>query len=350
MTWLTWRQFRVPALAGLALAAAVVVALALTGPDLRRVYLSSGLATCEATGQCARAQAVFSNSLKADTTYAVIFFVGIGVLYLMPLLIGLFWGAPLIARELEAGTLRIAWTQSVTRARWLTVKLCLVGLAAALVSGLLSLAVTWWSAPIDDAMSLPGLSPVDGFPNRFHPLIFGARGLAPIGYAAFAFTVGVTVGLLVRRTLVAVAVTLALIAAVQILVPVAVRAHYESPEQTTMAITLAPDGAFKLRLDGDIMAVSVPANIPGAWVTSIEMADASGRPVSPRTPPACADPAAPPVACDDAINQLHLTELVRFQPADRFWLFQFYETGGYLVLSLILAAFCLRQTRRLRPI
>ncbi|MGE5156373.1 MAG: ABC transporter permease, partial [Betaproteobacteria bacterium] len=295
------------------------------------------------------AQTAFADGLKADTTYAVIFFAGVGVLYLAPVLIGMFWGAPLIARELEAGTLRIAWTQSVSRADWLKVKLLVVGLAGVLTTGALSLAVTWWSAPIDDAMALPGQPPLGGFPNRFHPLIFGARDLVPMGYAAFAFSAGVTTGLLLRRTLVALAVTLAVVVAVQVLVPVAVRPEFRTPEQAMTAVTLIPDGAFKLRLGNDTMAVSVPVNIPGAWVISTQMADAVGRPVSPRTPPACQDPAAPPVACDNAINQLHLTELVRYQPANRFWAFQLYETGGYLVLSLILVAFCLGRVRRLRP-
>ena len=61
----------------------------------------------------------------------------------------MFWGAPLVARELETGTFRLAWTQSVTRTRWLAVKLALVGLASMAVAGLLSLILTWWSSPID---------------------------------------------------------------------------------------------------------------------------------------------------------------------------------------------------------
>ena len=67
----------------------------------------------------------------------------------VPALIGMFWGAPLIARELETGTYRLAWTQGVTRKRWLAVKLGLVGLASMAVAGLLSLMVTWWSSPLD---------------------------------------------------------------------------------------------------------------------------------------------------------------------------------------------------------
>ena len=69
----------------------------------------------------------------------------------MPGIIGIFWGAPLVARELEAGTFRLAWTQSVTRTRWLAVKLGVVGLASMAVAGLLSLMVTWWASPLDRA-------------------------------------------------------------------------------------------------------------------------------------------------------------------------------------------------------
>ena len=54
----------------------------------------------------------------------------------VPALLGIFWGAPLVARELETGTYRLAWTQSVTRTRWLAVKVALVGLASVAVAGL----------------------------------------------------------------------------------------------------------------------------------------------------------------------------------------------------------------------
>ena len=66
-----------------------------------------------------------------------------------PPLLGIFWGAPLVARELEAGTHRLVWTQSVTRTRWLAVKLGVIGLAGMAVTGLVSLMVTWWAHPLD---------------------------------------------------------------------------------------------------------------------------------------------------------------------------------------------------------
>ena len=55
----------------------------------------------------------------------------------------------MIAREIEGGTLPLAWTQSITRTRWLVVKLAVVGLASMVAAGLLSLIVTWWFRAID---------------------------------------------------------------------------------------------------------------------------------------------------------------------------------------------------------
>jgi hypothetical protein len=110
-------------------------------------------------------------------------------------------GVVVSRNRLIAGTLRLTWNQSVTRTRWMAAKLGLVGLvglAAMATAGLLSLMVSWWAGPIDQAGGFPVTM---GQLSRFSPLVFDARGLAPVGYAAFAFTLGVTVGVLTRRTL-----------------------------------------------------------------------------------------------------------------------------------------------------
>ncbi len=119
------------------------------------------------------------------------------VLVAIPALIGAFWGAPLISREFENGTHRLAWTQSVTRARWIMVKLALVGGASVVATGLLSLMVTWWSSPMDRANM-----------NRFGLGMFGERNITPLGYAVFGFALGVIFGVVIRRTLPAMAATI----------------------------------------------------------------------------------------------------------------------------------------------
>ena len=84
----------------------------------------------------------------------------------LPALIGACWGAPLVARELETGTFRLAWNQSVTRTRWLAVKLAVVGLTTMAVTEGLSLMQAWWAAPL--AVSLVSY----WFGQQTGPLVF----------------------------------------------------------------------------------------------------------------------------------------------------------------------------------
>jgi len=347
MIWLTWRQFRVQAWAALGGIAVVAIAFVVTGGSLAHLYDVSGLASCVAVKDCEKAQIAFADGVNADAAYSVLYFVGIVVLYLAPAVIGMFWGAPLVARELEAGTFRLTWSQSVTRTRWLAVKLGLVGVAAVLAAGLLSLAVTWWSSPIDRANGLPGQDHGLALPNRFMPLVFGARDIAPIGYAAFAFALGVSVGVLVRRTMTAMAVTLAVLAVVQMVVPMSVRAHYIAPARTTTALTMSAGVPSQIRINRDRMDVSKPVSIPGAWVTAVQTVDVAGHPFTGRAPQACQSMRDSPAECDTEINQLHLRQVVTYQPADRYWTFQWYETAIYLSLALAMAGLCLWRIRRL---
>jgi hypothetical protein len=93
------------------------------------------------------------------------------VLVGVPAAMGAFWGAPIVAGELEAKTHLLAWTRGVTRRHWPSVTLLLGGSVAAVLAAGLSLASTWWAAPIDAAGS------------RIAPATFAQRGVAPIGYA-----------------------------------------------------------------------------------------------------------------------------------------------------------------------
>ena len=102
----------------------------------------------------------------------------------------MFWGAPLVAREFETGTFRLVWTQGVTRTRWLAAKLAIAGAAAIAAGELFTLMVAWWASPIHKANA----GYTDFTAGSFH------TGVAPAGYAAFGFALGVTAGLLIRRT------------------------------------------------------------------------------------------------------------------------------------------------------
>jgi hypothetical protein len=346
MIWLTWRQFRAQAAAAFAVLAVTAVALAVTGGHLAHLYDTSGIATCRAHGDCGRLANFFINQAEASPADKFLFYSGIAVLFAVPALIGIFWGAPLVAREIEAGTFRLAWNQSVTRTRWLAVKLALIGLAAVVTAGLLSLMIGWWASPVDRALGFPaGRNAAFGL-NRFAPLLFGARGITPVGYAAFAFALGVTAGVLIRRTIPAMAITLGLFAGALLAISRWVRPHLITPLHASSALSPNLDHMF-IGGNGQ-MSVTGSANIPGAWVISNQTITRSGRVFTGPATQACQSRAASFQACVDSLLRLHLRQVISYQPASRFWAFQWYEAGIFLALAVALAGFSFWWIRRRR--
>jgi ABC-type transport system involved in multi-copper enzyme maturation permease subunit len=343
MIWLTWRQLRGQAITGAALLLAVAAVLAVTGPELLGHYDNAGLSTCHAN--CAALAATFVGVTKFDA-YGKIFYGTLAAMYLAPALMGVFWGAPLIARELETGTHRVAWNQSVTRTRWALVKLLLVGLASMAVAGLLSLMVGWWASPIDHALAQSNPQPsLLGF-SRLSPLVFAARGVAPLGYAAFAFALGVTVGVLLRRTIPAMAITLAVFAAVQLLVPNFVRPHLMTPVELTSPLNPSAITNFTIQSPGAQLTLTASASIPGALIVSNTTITPAGHVFTGPATAACLGPNGG--ACNRWIASKHLRQVITYQPASRFWPIQWRETALYLLVALALGLLCAWRVRRIR--
>jgi len=329
MIWLTWRQFRVQTLVAAGALALLALAFAVTGPQLVHLY-DTTVATCRAQHDCQIAMNALGSKDNLLQDLARL------VMLVVPALIGIFWGAPLIARELEAGTQRLAWTQSVTRGRWVAVKLGLVGLASMATAGLLSLMVTWWSSPFDRIGA-----------GRLDPAIFGERGIAPVGYAAFAFALGVTAGMLIRRTVPAMAVTLAVFAAVQAAFELRIRFHLIPPLRLESALNM--NWVTQLGSGGPAglgsLFVGISPTLPGAWIGSSQVTTAAGQTNLGPMPPACG-PNSSYSSCIAAISRMHLRQAVIYQPESRFWAFQWYETAIYLALAAVLAGFCVWWVRR----
>jgi hypothetical protein len=121
---------------------------------------------------------------------------------LLSAVIGAFWGAPLLGREYETGTSKLAWTQSVTRRSWMVVKIATLGGLVAIGGAALGLMVTYWLTAFS-GFAVPGVEP---------DLSFTAiRGPAPVGWWLFGFAVGVAAGATTRRTLGAIAITFAVV-------------------------------------------------------------------------------------------------------------------------------------------
>ena len=321
MIWLTWRHLRAQTTALYAGVLALAVVLAITGPRLARLPSAT----------------LYDSLTRADHR---LFYTGIYVLAVVPAVVGAFWGAPLVARELEAGTHRLVWNQSITRTHWLAVKLGLIGLAVMAATGLASLAVTWWSGTIDQAA-------IDQFPRLSSP-VFDARGIVPLGYSAFVFILGVTIGMLVRRALPAMAITLAVFVAVQVAMPMLVRPHLLPPTRATVEISESILDGFTRRVGGDGIRIEAKAPDAGGWLLSSQTLDPSGNAIEsvPMADGQCAPQQGGISGCLAEITRLGYREQVTYHAPTRFWPFQWIETGIYLGFALVLAGFCFWWLRR----
>jgi len=347
MTWLTWRQFRVSALVVLLALAAYAVVLAVTGPQLSDLYKQ------DPSGFFAR--------LSLDTPKEAVFHVGTALVYVLPAVVGIFWGAPMVARELEAGTHRLVWTQSVTRTRWLGTKLAVVG-AAALVAGLVGLALTWWTGTIDDALRAGySDSTLMGVP-RLSRILFGARGTMPAGMILLALAIGVTASMLLKRTIAAMAVTLVAVVGIQIALPILVQPHLLTPRVALETFSIETlDGLMAGGPGGSVPAIKeirLTLDQPGAWELSQETLDPSGKTVDafpawtsdcgggPPPPPGTASGPGGMEKCLDRLNDEGYRQQMRYLPASDFWKLQLVETGIVLVLAGGLTGFCFWRIRR----
>lgn len=346
MIWLTYRQLRTQTLVTVGALAALAAYMLVTGMQLRHAY-TADMATCQAQNDCFGVL----NGLQSD--YSGPQYLAEFLVLTAPALVGIFWGAPLIAGELEHGTHYVAWHQSVSRTRWLAVKLALCALASLLIAGVLSLLITWWAGPLDTAAG-----------NRWGTRAFNARDVAPLGYAAFAFVLGVALGLAVRRTVPAMAATLAVFVAVQILVTAGLRPHLLPA--TTAAVPINQSSMSQARRFDRSEAVTGPVGIDlpgpsGAWVLSETPAlDRGGRPIQTGEILGCwsrilgqgaavgkaGSPDFGPLGDCMAPDNLHVD--ITYQAAGRYWPLQWIETALYASLAALLAAACFWRIRSLR--
>jgi hypothetical protein len=336
-TWLQSRTQNAVALGGLLIVAA---ALAVSGPHLAHLY-DTTVAACKVQGNCETATEAFLRNDNALRTWLSI------LVIVIPAVTGIFWGAPLVAREIEAGTYRLVWTQSITRTRWLAIKLGIIGLAGMTVAGLLSLMVTWWASPLDRAAVA-----------RFG--IFDQRDLVPIGYAAIAFALAVTAGVVIRRTLPAMASALIAFVATRLAMTQWVRPHLLASAHAALPVTAARGLGFTPGPSGVTFVANAPS-IPNAWVLSSRIVDQAGQTATPRSlhqflATACPNiatlPARPTAGLtrapadrndfQECISKLsakfHLA--VTYQPPRHYWLLQWYEMAIFIAVAVALAGFC----------
>jgi hypothetical protein len=325
-------QMRMQAAVALVPIVVVAIVLALTGPHLVNLY-DTTVVPCSAHNDCAAATTGLTDTDGPLQVFLAFF------LLVIPVLIGMFWGAPLLAREYESGTYRLAWTQSVTRTRWLAVKLGLGALVSVIVVGLLSLMVTWWWSPLNAVGA-----------NPFDSVFFGTHDLTPVGYAAFAFVLGACAGLVMRRTVPAMFTALAGFAAVRYVMNSSVRPHLMAPLHKIIAISPSSPLNMGETPAGFQVSATTRGLLPGDWVYSSQIVDKAGH--APTT--AFLDHACPATLGSAQVTYASCAtnlgakfhELITYQPESRFWTFQWYETALFLGLAAVLAGICFLWMRR----
>jgi ABC-type transport system involved in multi-copper enzyme maturation permease subunit len=276
MIWVSWRQHRSQAIACLALLAALTVYAFIESTSMRSAFSNDGLAACLAHSQgtaCPNAVVNFMNQFSSQVNIAFW-----SVCLIIPGLIGVLVGGSLIARELEYGTWRLAWSQTIPRTRWLAVKLALVTGGLIVVGAVMTAVITWYRAPMDQLT------------GHFEHNIYDFEGLVPTAYILCAFGFAVLAGLLLRRSVPAMVAAFIPWLVIRLVVEFVFRPHFLTPLTATTSCTSVGCG-------------SGIGFVP----------QATGR------------------IGDLVLNMNRNT--VTYQPADRFWTFQAIEAGIFVALT-----------------
>lgn len=322
MNWFIWEQhkkwFLIVGVCFVLFAAILIP----TGLHFWNSY-QQALAACHQTPTCSQA-----NPIQSSTDQLLVNDLVPDAMLFLPILFGLFWGVPLIAKEYVEGTDLLIWTRSVSRRKWLTLKLVWIMTATVIFVGAFAALTTWWSKTPNALNS-----------SRFDVSSFSTQGIAPIAYSIFAVAVGAMLGAWFRRLMIALGVTLALLIAIILVgVPNFVRPHYMAP--ATVTASMAQNA-----LDSKLPS--------GAWELSHYVEGKNGQIFSrlefPDYPPKCqtlvqeqatlVEGAQPGQGTINSVNSCLTNagfhQVGTFQPSYRYWKFQWIESGLYLGMAAV---------------
>jgi ABC-2 family transporter len=311
MAWVTWRQHRA-ALAGVAaLLGVLAVYLWITGLQMHHTFA----ADCHPVSSVAC-------SIDFSGRYATNVNVVRVLLQAVPALIGAFAGAPVLAREMETGTFRFAWTQGFGRWRWTLGKLVALAVAVVGAAGAFSVLFSWYLRPFSAA----------GYAIPFATDVFDLREVAFAGWTLAAFAIGALAGMLIRRVVPAIAVTLAIYAGLALTTALWLRQRYMTPLLTSK-VNL-PDSAWAVSQWFDKGGRYAFPAVGGQLVNALQRFCPSTGPGGFSVSPA------------QCLSPHGYTLWTSYQPGSRFWAFQWIEGGWLLALSLLLIAATVWLVRR----
>jgi hypothetical protein len=321
MVWVTWRQHRPTLISVPVVLGAIAVFLWIAGLKIHHDY--AVLTACHpfTSSACQALNTAFnSTDWTIGNTLNIL-------MQLVPVLIGAFAGAPVLARELETGTYRYAWTQGFGRARWTVAKLVLIGVTVTAAAAAFSQVFTWFYRPFLAQEDLTVLNAT----------VFDTRGVSFAAWTLAAFAIGVFLGMLFRRIVPAMAVTLGVYLGLA-LGTWGLRAHYPVALVSSNP-SIGGLGYF---------------NVHDPWVLSTWFTGPGGKPANPSVVNQVfalfPHNGAPKVKVKETLAQAFaqhgITEWWRYIPVSRFWPMQFIEGGWLLVLSVLLMAATVWLVRR----
>jgi hypothetical protein len=310
LIWLTWRQQRFEAGLALVVLAVGVAVLLLSRQAITADINALGIPACLGglgdNTACSSAYQAFKDNFSAQQTL-------LGALTYLPVLIGVVLAAS-IAAEMEQGTYRLAWAQSVTRGRWTLTRIGLPILFGLAITGLTAGMTSWWMQPANQVQ------------GPLRPGSFDVQGLLPPAYMLLAFAVTVAGGVLWRRTVPAVGLGIVAVVGIHLAVQAWLRPNFMTPISYLWVSGSAPYGAQDWVVQGGAGAGSyVYVDAAGRQLSSEQVQSICGQVVDAQSKD----------AWSSCLQAHHLGELVKWQPPSRFWEFQAIEST--LVVGLALA-------------
>jgi hypothetical protein len=312
MTWVAWRQQRPATVAAIALLAVAGLVLLASGWQVTSFARDSGLAGCVAAGGDCQVLAEEFTSRYGPILEPVSL---LGAL--LPVALGLLFGGPLLARELEQGTHRLAWTQSVTRGRWLAARLAIAAGVLAAVAGVAAVLLTWWWGRFDQLQVSSRAALEQG-------------SLVPVATALLAFSIATAAGALTRRVVPALATGLVAV----------------------LVVALALNLAAQSWLAPRPLPITYPAGQPSPRVGLDDQVvdsgyrDRAGRDLSARAVDRLC-PGNAGQAVDRCLAASGIQRVDRYQPAGRAWQRALAQSALYLVVAALFLV--LAWWRTLRP-
>ncbi|MGA8295687.1 MAG: hypothetical protein WB770_01435 [Acidimicrobiales bacterium] len=319
MIWATWRMERSLYLVAVPLLALIAVLLAIAGLHQEAAWTTYSNLRCGQPGSSSGCMSA------ADSYYSASRFSSTGVVvgFLVPGLLGLVLGAPIVAREFGQSTNRLAWTQSISRTRWLLLKLAVGALATAALVAALTPVFQWWTGAVQRG-------------DRIVPPNFDVSGIVPVAYALFAFMLGALLGALVRRTGWAFAIGAPVFAAFRFLERSYIRSALVPPVETSK-VQLAPSNNWVLNQGFLPLRQSSPGH-GMTWRSENAVINSCTNPGGGKAT----------VSVQHCESLLKLHYVFEIQPGSHYWLLQLAELGVFVAAALVLLALTVVAVRRWR--